>query len=874
MARKTSTASSGKLRLRQEVAVVAAVIIVVGTIIPVVVVVHAWIPSLSTTGSRRTAINPSILYSSSSSYEDQYAAFFDQQQQQQLQLQRQPPLQYQEQQVSSLAGDFLGFISSEPSDHRQEHQQQQQGQRVQTITSLYSDMSTSLDFSSFDNENKRYVSTNQDVGFSSPTYEAVASLGLGGSSSYLENLSTPRIATVPPSMLTSQQQPPQPQRQQGSPLPISQAEGSSDLNPPPYAAAFFNQQQEQQPQRRPPHQYQDQQVSSSSVSQLSTTSTTVLSSMTTGVDTTATMTLENNNNNNKQQQQQQQQPQSADTSTSTTPKTKKPAKVATATRTKTKSKTITVQVDTILPAEVTIRQAKNAWYDYCWSQGGGIMIPTFSAADDDDDGYTYSKGIIPKTREFLVPYGLKQELVLSDKNKKSKPNDGNSNNIISYRTTRRGPFWQDIAAGSHQGTVEFMSEKGNDKFTYSTKIPPTRMVWTITFQVEQDEEEEEEEEGQQNANNNDVQLENFDFTNLDYSELYNTRVRYVFSKEAFWKAWTKFQLQTATQNFKSYLKVPSNIINIDHTERMPAGVTPRQAMDAWYEYVWRGGGGGSTIVPPVMFRQGRQRWIVPAFLEEEIVSMDYDESHSIIYRVNNPNLFTYPVHNHQSKVWFTQENDNTPTKLLWNVQVQPYRKLLVPGVYFWTKSSMVLASRNLRIYLEGRQEQLIEENRIKQEQAQMAEPSSQKKQRLFPFPSILFGSLSSERSNASKPSRSTLMISQPPRTIDPPEKKQNLFPFPNLPFGPSSSSSPKVSTVSASPRSTLVIDDKPPPAKNGLPEKKRILFSFPQFPSGTSSSSASSTSKSESSRPSSNRRRTLIIEKPLPKKDGGRGWFW
>jgi hypothetical protein len=519
------------------------------------------------------------------------------------------------------------------------------------------------------------------------------------------------------------------------------------------------------------------------------------------------------------------------------------------TKTTTASQVITVQSETVLPAGVTVRQARGAWLEYCWKQGGGIMVPTF-AADDDE---VYTRGTIPKEREFLVPYGLKQEIVPSD-----------DKDEISYRTVRRGPFWQDVVPGSHKGTVRFLSDRGGNgpSYKYSTKVPPTRMIWRVEFQVITDAVGEGLSTTTSSSNinnNNDMDLDGFDFTNLDYAEFYNTRVRYVFTKEAFWRAWTKFQLETATQNFKSFLKVPGNVVNIDHTEPMPMGVTPRQAMDGWFEYVWRRGGGGSTLFPPpVTFRRGRQRWIVPAFLEEEIVSMDYDESMSIVYRVNNPNPFTYPVHNHQSTVRFVQEKDSTPTQLLWNVRVQPYRKCLVPGVYFWTKSSMVLASRNLRLYLQERQEQERRREEEQQQRTQIVDPPP-KKQSLFALPNLPFGMSSSSVESSPSLPKKTLVINEVEPQHD--KKRQGLFPFPNLSFGTSSTKT----TVSASPSRTLLVDEQSLSMVEAS-RKKQGLFPFPSFLFGPSASE-------NSVPPSSPPRGTLIVEKPQSQEGDGRRWW-
>ncbi|KAG7348959.1 helicase domain protein [Nitzschia inconspicua] len=352
-----------------------------------------------------------------------------------------------------------------------------------------------------------------------------------------------------------------------------------------------------------------------------------------------------------------------------------------------KVQSITVQVQTILPKDVSIPQAKQAWLEFCWKQGGGIMVPTFSAESLNSRSEGSNKVEIPSTREFLIPYGLKQELVPID------TSNSRGIDVVGYRTIRRGPFWQDILDGSHMATVEFVAEreKGRD-YKYTTRIPRTRMIWKVQFQVHAD-------TSDHDLDENSV----MDFTNIDYTDLFSNRLRYVLSKPAFWKAWTKFELESATTNLKAYLQTTTNLISVDHTERMPMGVSPREACDAWYEYCWRGGGGGSTGLPPITFQQGRQRWILPAMLEEEIVSMNYGESPHIVYSVNNPNIFTYPAHFHQGNVRFEQTNANTPTVLLWNVQLRPYRKFLGYGLQFWTKISVVVASWNLRHYLEQRQ---------------------------------------------------------------------------------------------------------------------------------------------------------------------------
>jgi hypothetical protein len=379
---------------------------------------------------------------------------------------------------------------------------------------------------------------------------------------------------------------------------------------------------------------------------------------------------------------------------------------------------VVAQIDEVLPRGVSIQEAKDAWMDYCWTRGGGIMVPTFDGSSNFGDD-----GTVPRQREFLVPYGLKQELVpTTSSSSAGDESDAGNDAVVSYRMVRRGPFFQDIVQGSHVGTVRFTGV-GRDT---------TRMVWTVTFQVPVPEGDGEGEGGQQPETNTTSGVTEYKFGfGLD------NKFRYVLSKPAFWKSWTTFQLATATANFRSYLSVPSNLVSINHREVMPLGVTPRQALEGWYRYCWRGEGGGlATLgVPPVLFRNGQQRWIIPALLEEEIVSSDYDAA-EVVYRVNNPNLFTYPVHYHQGTVRFSQASPATPTQLLWNVQVRPYRTFLGYGVQFWTKSNMVLSSRNLKLRLEE-EEQEQQEKEQQQQQIMQGDPSPKLETRLPLFPNLV-----------------------------------------------------------------------------------------------------------------------------------------
>jgi hypothetical protein len=399
--------------------------------------------------------------------------------------------------------------------------------------------------------------------------------------------------------------------------------------------------------------------------------------------------------------------------------------------------TIEVQVKTTFPSGITVERAKYGWLDFCWMKGAGIII----TADKNDDNIRYSttsrksergddnyidnddgSGRVPRVRKLMIPFGMKQEIVsMTSSSTKTTPpsssldvtttieeNDGDGDDDkvvilrrdkISYRTTQRGMFCQDFLKDSHGGTVEFIetlllpnSDSSSSLSSSSVDdlavTQQTQMIWTVQFQVV------EQELRDNNSYNNTQQ---------------NTRTL----KENFWAYWSQFQLKTASQNLLAYLDTSTNPIFIEHIESMPIGISPREAMEKWHDYYWcRGGGGFPTLfVPPVLLQNNKKRWIVPSGLEEEMISVGYsndsnntdnnkEEMAEAIYKVNNPNLLTYPVHYHRAKVRFARENINKPTQLIWNIEVQPYRKSLGIGVQFWTKSSIISASRNLRRYLE------------------------------------------------------------------------------------------------------------------------------------------------------------------------------
>mmetsp|Transcript_20071 Transcript_20071/g.47056 ORF Transcript_20071/g.47056 Transcript_20071/m.47056 type:complete len:1209 (+) Transcript_20071:442-4068(+) len=428
--------------------------------------------------------------------------------------------------------------------------------------------------------------------------------------------------------------------------------------------------------------------------------------------------------------------------------------------------TIEVRVETTFPTGVTVEGAKRGWLEFCWAGGGGIVVPSTESAkppsaskrntaeatdapatirfESNDPTGADSENCasetsqqadqevkipsgIPSSRELIVPLGMKQELVSSTSSVYEVMADVIRRDIVTYKTTRMGFFCQGIIEDTHEGRVEFIGA------SYTT----TRMIWTVKFQVEQLDASSADGVGA-TANMKSTGITNQDAT-ANLKELaWNTKImveecsrqfmdtnpgfRTMLSKANVWGSWSQFQLKTATQNLIAYLDTSADSMPVvEHTETLPADVSPREAMEVWYDYYWGNGGGKIPIM--LYSKKGTDtRWIIPSGLEEELISLEYDhpasESGTVgvdgeimteteiakaVYRVNNPNIFTYPVHYNRATVRFERDNPSSPTQLIWKVRLKPYRKFLGGGVLFWTKNGITLAARNLRNYLELRQ---------------------------------------------------------------------------------------------------------------------------------------------------------------------------
>ena len=423
---------------------------------------------------------------------------------------------------------------------------------------------------------------------------------------------------------------------------------------------------------------------------------------------------------------------------------------------------IEVRVETTFSTGVTVKDANLGWLEFCWARGGGIVVPaapldksplaaskpnstqamdapaTIRFGSIDEVATNKNKeetqellksrfditGIpiparIPSSRELIVPLGLKQKLVSSTSTLDEIQTATIHQDVVTYKTTETGFFCQDMIKDTHEGRVEFIG----------APYTSTRMIWTVKFQVEEDEESTEAgtkqsmpttiTKNREDTTANDV-LE-FASTTKNMVEGYskqfmdsNPELKTMFSKGNLWGSWSQFQLKTASQNLIAYLDNSDDLMPVlEHTETLPIGVSPREAMGAWYDYYWKNGGGAKLVRESS--EEGRDtRWLLPSGLEEELVSLEYDrpvsasgvvgvdglittktEIAKAVYKVNNLNLLTYPAHYNRATARFVRGGETNPTQLFWKVKVKPYRKFLGGGMLFSTKNGIALASQNL-----------------------------------------------------------------------------------------------------------------------------------------------------------------------------------
>lgn len=111
---------------------------------------------------------------------------------------------------------------------------------------------------------------------------------------------------------------------------------------------------------------------------------------------------------------------------------------------------IHVRVERIFP-RVSPQQAKEAWLDYQWKRGGGLLGILVIPEQEEEN----------RQRRRILPLGMQEELLY----------DEGSSNFLSlcYKVTDQGMFSTELVPDSHEATVTFQPAS-NDA---------TKMVWEV-----------------------------------------------------------------------------------------------------------------------------------------------------------------------------------------------------------------------------------------------------------------------------------------------------------------------------------------------------------------------------------------------------------
>jgi hypothetical protein len=111
--------------------------------------------------------------------------------------------------------------------------------------------------------------------------------------------------------------------------------------------------------------------------------------------------------------------------------------------------------------DVPCEQAQEAWLDYQWQRGGGVLGVYVWTSDETNTRY-------------VAPIGMQERLLGIMEQSVSSPNE---NPIIQYKVTDMGLFSFDLDASSHSATVQFVSNPNRCANT-------TTMIWDVEFQAQ------------------------------------------------------------------------------------------------------------------------------------------------------------------------------------------------------------------------------------------------------------------------------------------------------------------------------------------------------------------------------------------------------
>ena len=303
------------------------------------------------------------------------------------------------------------------------------------------------------------------------------------------------------------------------------------------------------------------------------------------------------------------------------------------------SSRVQVRREVHLPNLATPSEAKRTWLAFVWEHGGGLPLVVAPIETRSQTDYLETS----LQRRMLLPIGMQEELITNSTSSSSSSSSSSSTRPdhesvdsetapIYYRVTNAGLLANEIVAGSHMGSVCFTLDPNN---------MGTRIIWNVSF----------------------------DTTSANRAFIWQAVTEQTIGDSC-------RNLQAATANPIQYqrvtfLRYPNN----NHTH-----VSADQAMEDWIAFCWNRGGGLPTPLPPLRFNENKDRWIIPPFLHEQLISTAIERntqglpvSAMLQYRVVNPGWFTYQVFSHRGTVTFQQYDDESDSiRMEWGIQIRPY----------------------------------------------------------------------------------------------------------------------------------------------------------------------------------------------------------
>jgi hypothetical protein len=324
--------------------------------------------------------------------------------------------------------------------------------------------------------------------------------------------------------------------------------------------------------------------------------------------------------------------------------------------------------------DVSVRQTLNvpastaarAWVETVWRGGGGLLGVIVKELPTTASGADSSSPAGP--RRLVLPLMLEETLV------REPTCDDDGICSLEYVVTGTGLMGTDLVAGSHSGSVRFVSCGASD----------CEMTWDVSFKA------------------NEVRHALWQrVTELTIGETCNNFAACCATPLVYEASCCLAPASSSSSTATTTATAPAT--NLDDPAAGPSRVnTPAAARDAWLRYVWALGG-GLPIPPPILLTPegvGCERLQLPPGLRERVEEVEGADaarsdgaSTSVAYRVLNPGPLTYQVSDHKGRVHFSRGADGA-ILMRWLVAVRPLPRC--EGLVRWFTDLIVgTLSRNL-----------------------------------------------------------------------------------------------------------------------------------------------------------------------------------